>query len=138
MARLSVAKTPADPVVEYVPLEIDGETYRLAWDFNAIAEAEQIINAGIPDPRYQVNLLQGVARVLISAPTASQLRGLLYAAMRMAQPKITIEKAGALVRIDTTQDIVNGLARAYNASCPDGKKILADPIDGGGEPPAET
>ena len=133
-----MAKTPADPIVEYVPLEIDGETYRLAYDFNAIAEAENLINVAIPDPRYQVNLLQGIARVLLGAPTANQLLGLLYAALRMAHPKMTMAQVAALIRIDTTEDVVNGLVRAYNASCPEEKKILADPTGGGGEPPAES
>lgn len=121
--RKTVAGTAADPLVEFVTLEIDGESYKLAYDFNAIAEAEKIA---------ECNLLQGIAGVLLNNMTAKQLRGLLYAAMGKAQPKTTLAKAGALCRIDTMPDIRDALLKAYNASLPEEKKILADPPEGGG------
>lgn len=122
----SVAGTPADPLVEFAPLEIDGQTYHLAYDFNAIAEAEKIADC---------NLLQGIAAVLLNGMTAAQLRGLLYAALLKAQPKTTLSQAGALVRIDTMPDIREALLRAYNASLPEAKKMISDPPEGAAAAP---
>lgn len=108
MAKRSVAGTAADPTVPFAELEIDGKAYRLAYSFNAIAEAEHVAAC---------NLLVGLER--LSDLTALQLRGLLYAALGVANPKITIEQAGALVRLDTILPITLALAQAYRLSMPD-------------------
>jgi hypothetical protein len=118
----------ADPLVEFATLRIDGESYNLVYDFNAIAEAEKLA---------QCNLLHGIASLLASGATAMQLRGLLYAAMRKAHPKMTIDKAGELIRIDTMPDIYEALGEAYRNSMPEAKKLAEDPTAGGdGGPPA--
>src|SRR5260370_20780777 len=103
---------------EFAKLEIDGKTYQLAYDFNAIAEAERVAGC---------NLLHGVASLLLHDMTAGQVRGLLYAALRQAHPKMTIEDAGALATIDTIPDIREALLKAYDAALPEGKKIFTDP-----------
>jgi hypothetical protein len=140
----SVAGTGSDPTVEYAELEIDGKVYQLAYDFNAIAEAEAVARAaGTP-----INLLQGMAAVLLNDVTAEQLRGLLWAAARKAHysltverrspkdmPKPTLLKVGALIRVDTLPDIREALLRAWNASLPEDKKFLRDPPEGAGAPP---
>lgn len=124
MPRLqTVAGTSADPLVQFEKLEIDGQTYHLAYDFNAIAEAEKLVGC---------NLLEGIAAILMHGMTAEQFRGLFYAALRKARPKMTLEQAGSLVRIDTMPDIREALLRAYNASLPEAKKIL-DPPEAGVE-----
>jgi len=127
----SVARTPADPIIEFTPLEIDGQTYELAWDFGAIAEAEKVTGC---------NLLQGVAGLLTNGATAGQLLGLFYAALKVAQPDITMLEASALCRIDTIPDVTRAIARAYNASLPEGQKKNENPTDGGGDaaPPAQS
>src|SRR5579864_8392167 len=79
--RESVAGTALDPVIEFATLEIDGETYHLAYDFNAIAEAEKLAEA---------NLLHGMAALMFNSTTAVQLRGLFYAGLRKAHPKMTL------------------------------------------------
>lgn len=125
----SVAGTPAEPTVQFTDLEIDGETYQLAWDFGAIARAEKMADC---------NLLQGIAAVFGSGMNASQLRGLFYAALQRAQPKITLAEVDALIRIDTMPDIKDGLLLAWNASLPEKKRmLLADP-PAAGSAPAET
>jgi len=124
--RESVAGTALDPVIEFATLEIDGETYHLAYDFNAIAEAEKLAEA---------NLLHGMAALMFNSTTAVQLRGLFYAGLRKAHPKMTLAQVGAMIRIDTMPDIRDALLRAYNASLPEAKKIL-DPPAGGSPPPA--
>ena len=75
MARDKAPVTGA--VQKAAPLEIDGQTYQLVYDFNAIAEAERLCGA---------NLLYGITAVFLNALTASQLRGLLYAALQSVQP----------------------------------------------------
>jgi hypothetical protein len=115
MARTSVAETPANPLVQFATLEIDGERFKLAFDFNAIALAES--EAGC-------NLLEGLQN--LAGMNAMQLRGLLFAALRKAQPKTTIQAAGALIRLDTLGPITFALCEAYELSM---KKKTADPFE---------
>lgn len=119
------------PTVHFEPLEVDGITYRLAFDYNAIAEAEQA--AGI-------NLLEGMGKVLLGAMTAGHLRALLYAALLKAHPGITLDQAGDLLGIHNSVDVRDALLRAWNASCPPEKKFLGV-VEGNPAPgvaPAET
>jgi len=122
----SVASTPADPVAQFAELKIDGETYHLAYDFNAIAEAEKLAGA---------KLLLGIAGLMNTACTAAQLRGLLYAGLRKAQPKMTIAEVGQLIRIDTLPAVYEAIRVAYEASMPESKQ---DPREGGSPPPASN
>jgi hypothetical protein len=107
MAKHSVAGTVADPTIEFADLKLAGKTYRLVYSFNAIAEAEHVAGC---------NLLAGLES--LRDLTALQLRGLLYAAMSVADPKITIEQAGSLVRLDTIEPITEALGKAYQLSMP--------------------
>jgi hypothetical protein len=141
-ARNHVGGTAADPLVEFAKLEIDGKTYELAWSFNAIATAERSINAGRPVEE-RVNLLHGVAALLVSAMAAEELQGLLFAALSLAHPKLTMKESNALVRIDTLVDIKNALLRAYNVSMPEAKRFIVDPPPAGAAelpdpPPAQS
>lgn len=146
MAKHSVANTSADPTVEFAELEIDGVTYRLSYDFNSIAEAEELSRrAGEP-----INLLVGMAAVLLTGMTAGQLRALLWAAMRKGEramtmtdkrkpgdvPVPTLLKVGALINMDTLPDVHDALLRAWNASMPEGKKFLKENPPGGAAPEA--
>jgi len=116
MGRRNVSGTVADPTVRFSKLEIAGKTYRLAYSFNAIAEAEHVAGC---------NLLEGLDS--LQELTALQFRGLLYAALSVAQPEVTIEQAGNLVGLDTESRMVvaSALAEAFRLSMPDKK---ADPL----------
>jgi len=101
-------------------LALGGRTYRLAYSFNAIAEAEHLAGC---------NLLGGLEN--LENLTAIQLRGLLYAALVVAHPTIpdgdgqrplTVEDAGLLVRLDTIGPITGALAEAYRLSMPEKKQ----------------
>jgi hypothetical protein len=126
MPRNNVAGTASDPTIQFASLEIDGKTYRLTYDFNAIAQAEAASGC---------NLLQGVAGFLLNTATAAQYRGLLYAALLKAHPKMSIDQAGNLVRIDTMPDIRRALAEAYNLSMPEKKRMDIEEV--AAEPEAE-
>ena len=78
----------------------------LAYDFNAIADAEE--PAGC-------NLLAALES--LSDIRAMQLRGLLFAAV-VSTPKPTILECGELIRVDTIAPITTALADAYNLSIP--------------------
>lgn len=108
MPKRSVAGTALDPTIQFAKLEIDGKAYKLAYSFNAIALAETAAGC---------NLLGGLEN--LGALTALQFRGLLYAALSVAQPKMTIEEAGNLIRLDTKGAIANALAEAYQFSMPE-------------------
>lgn len=112
--RKNVSGTAADPVVQFSKLEIDGETYRLAYSFNAIAIAENLAGC---------NLLSGLEN--LTDLTALQLRGLLYAALIVADPTATIGLAASLVRLDTIGIVTGALAEAYVLSMPAKKQ---DPL----------
>jgi hypothetical protein len=111
--KKSVANTAADPTIQFAELEIDGVKYKLAYSFNAIAEAEAVAGC---------NLLEGLRHMAVDV-SAAQLRGMLYAAMTVAQPKVTLEQAGKLIRLDTLPAITLALGEAYYLSFPEQKKI---------------
>ena len=98
-----------DPITEFVPLEIDGYTYELVYDFDAIANAEK---------QADCNLLHGMSATLLNTMSAGQLRGLLWAALRRRHPKMTLADAAALCRVDTVPDIVPALAATFTAAIP--------------------
>jgi hypothetical protein len=123
MPKRSVAGTAADPTIQFAKLELDGETYKLAYSFNAIALAESVSGC---------NLLEGLRN--LSNLSAGQLRGLFYAALSVADPKITIEQAGALIAVDATHSITDAIVEAYILSMP--KKKEQDPPEA--EPPAQS
>jgi hypothetical protein len=88
----------------WASLTIAGETYRLIYSFNAIAEAET--EAGC-------NLLHGISAALLNTMSAAQMRGLFYAALKPFQPAMTLAVAGAMIRIDTLPDIFEAISEAY-------------------------
>src|SRR5689334_16781036 len=106
MARRTVAGTAADPTIKFAKLELDGKTYSLCYDFNAIAIAESLCPGS--------NLLHGL--LSLQQLNAVQLRGLLYAALLKAHPTITLYQAGEFVRLDRVEQICRAIAEAYGLS----------------------
>jgi hypothetical protein len=115
MAKRSVAGSAADPTIEFATLSIDDVEYKLAYSFNAIAEAESVTGC---------NLLRGLES--LTDLSATQLRGLLYAAMTVAHPEFTIEQVGHLIRLDTIGPVTTALAEAYSLSMPKKKAENAE------------
>lgn len=89
-------------------LTIDGKEFKLAYDFNAIADAEQFAGCNL------LNALENMNDI-----TAGQLRGLLYAAIVAAWPEESktqppsLAAAGRLCRVDTIGVVTQALADAY-------------------------
>jgi hypothetical protein len=111
-----VAGTIKDPTIKFSTLTIDEQDYKLAYSFNSIAEAEAVT---------KTNLLNGLET--LTNLNASNLRGLLWAAMLIAQPKTTLEDAGTLIRLDTIGPVTLALAEAYNLSLPEKKSVDEPP-----------
>jgi hypothetical protein len=77
-----------NPTQQTDSLVIDGETYVLFFDFEAIADAEEL--TGLP-------LISGLTKKDVNSPRISFVRALLYACIRPHQPKVTYEEAAAMV-----------------------------------------
>ena len=111
MESKSVAGTADDPTVKFASLTIDEQEYKLVWSMNALAKAERLTG---------INLLKGIRSNLLN-PSAEELRGLLYAAMSIAQPKLTLDDVGNLIRPDTWDIAIVALIEAYTLSMPSKK-----------------
>jgi hypothetical protein len=106
MARKTVAGTASDPTIDYVKLSLNGKDYRLAFDFNSLAVAEQETG---------MDMLRAVRFENLSV---LQYRALLYAALLKAQPTITITDAGNLCTMANLGKITDGILSAYGISMP--------------------
>ena len=105
--RRSVSGTGRDPIIKFATLVIDEKEYKLAYSFNAIAEAESLAGC---------NLLTGIKN--LTDLSAAQFRGLFYAALTVAQPKMALKDAGALIRFETQALIEAAIGEAYILSMP--------------------
>lgn len=90
-------------------LEIRNNAYALAFDFNALCDAETFVGR---------NLLAAFSVLGTDRLTAGDLRGLLYAAIRIdagmpKEPDKLLEFCGGLMLPDTIGDIVMALGEAY-------------------------
>lgn len=108
LKKATVAHTAADPTLRFAKVGVNGKTYKLAFSFNAIALAEAHSGA---------NLLAGIENLM--SLSASQFRGLLYAAITTAHPKMTLQDTGNLITFTTLGSLKDALAEAYVLSMPD-------------------
>ena len=122
MARKTVAGAAgADPTLPDVTLVIDGKTWHLVYNYDAIARAERALNAAAAAatpkgvPFVPINLLRGFN---LEEASAEQLRGLLYAALMTAHPKVTLKEVSTLIRMDTLTDIYGTIAACWMQSQP--------------------
>jgi hypothetical protein len=114
LKKSTVAQTAIDPTIRFARVEAEGKTYKLAFSFNAIALAE--VHCG-------VNLLEGIENLL--SLSAAQFRGLLYAALSTAHPKLTLQDAGNLINFQTLGLWKDGLAEAYVLSMPEREEVTS-------------
>jgi hypothetical protein len=106
--KFSVAGKPgSDPTLVKAPLTIGEVTYFLAFDFNALATAEELTG---------LNLLGSLD---LQNLNVTRLRALVYSAMLKAQPEITLTDVGDLFAMSTTPEIVNALVHAWTGSRPE-------------------
>jgi hypothetical protein len=118
MAKKTVSGTTDDPTIQFATLELDGEKFKLAYDFNAIALAESVAGCNLFDGLQSLRDLN-----------ARQLRGLFYAALLKAQPAMTIDRAGAMVKLHTINPITDAIGTAYRLSMPKPSGNPPEPTD---------
>ena len=100
----NVAGKPGlDPTLPDVSLILGGTTYKLCYDYNAIVLAEQATG---------VNLLKAI----LSEINATNLRGLLWAAMHRHSPSLSLDDVGALIRPTAIGEIHAALVATWFGS----------------------
>ena len=110
MSKKKVAGNPAlDATLPYVVLELDGESYRLAFDYAALSVAER----KLADIGVQVNMLDALDLRSIGA---ERLPIVLYASLVKAQPDMTFEDVKHLVTMRTYALIFEKVVEAFVAS----------------------
>jgi len=101
---------PLDKFVTLVVEGVDGGyphdeeskgALRLIYDFNKVVDAEDVAKCHL-------------LRALSGPANAKEMRGILYALLRTAQPSITIEEAGSLLSVDPV-GVTEALRRCLNA-----------------------
>jgi hypothetical protein len=111
--KFSVAGKPgSDPTLPNVALTINEKVFQLCYDFNSIAEAENLTG---------INLL--FSSMDFQNLDARKYRALLFAALLKGQPGITLDEAGALINNTTIPSILQALVEAWTGSHPE---ILVD------------
>ena len=107
---------PVNPTLPNIALELDGTTYRLAFDFNALCMAEEVTGQ---------NLMQRVFD--LREMPAKTFRAVLWASLLKAQPDVTLERSGALITPGNIPTIYSKLVEAWFASVPTKDKESTDP-----------
>lgn len=111
----TVAGTPADPTARFTTLEIGGKTFKLCYDFEAIAKAEELTGMA---------LLFGVDWSHIDA---RRMRAMLCAAMLKAQPDTKPEQLTKFFTHQNVLKIQNAIIDAWLNSTPEAKDDDEDP-----------
>lgn len=111
----TVAGTPADPTVRYTELKLNGKTYQLTYDFEAIAAAEEATG---------LELLVGVDWRKINA---RRIRAMLYASMVKAQPDIALKEIGKMITVLNLPKIESALVDCWMNSTPEKEEEPENP-----------
>jgi hypothetical protein len=98
-----------DPTLPEVSIILGGVERKLCFDYNAIVLAEKATG---------VNLLQGI----VGEITASNLRGLLWAALKRDCPKLTLDELGTMIKPHMLGTIHQALQAAWFGSLVDPDK----------------
>jgi len=111
-------RNPTEPTGE---LKLNGETFTLFFDFNAVAEVED--QTGIP-------IILGLSAREVAAPRVSLVRVMLWACLRPKHSDITREQASAMVTQKTTKEVWRCVLEAWSASMTEQEEAADDPLKG--------
>ena len=95
-----------NPVAPSTDVTLDGHTYSLRWDFEAIAQAEELTDRP---------LLTGISQADWTKPRINLVRAMFFACARPNHPDITLEKASKLVTAKTLTEIWLAVIAAWSA-----------------------
>jgi len=98
---------PEKPVVK---LSLDGTDYKLCYDFEAIAEVEELLDKP---------LITGIREKDVRTPTVSLVRAMFFATAHAHHPALTFAQAKHLVTRDTLVAVWTKVLEAWTASQPE-------------------
>ena len=109
-----------NPTHPAVKLKLDGVTYHLRFDFEAIATAEELTDRP---------LITGLRQKDVTSPKIGLVRSMLFACLRADQPDITLDEAKALVSRETLVSIWTKVLEAWTQAKiePDAEAVESDP-----------
>jgi hypothetical protein len=108
-----------DPTMPFTEITIDGTTYKLCFDYQALADAELALRKKGID-----------AKLLIAMPSLQywSVRLIFAAALSVFHPEIEYADALKMVRPDTQLPIAEAIVAAWNGSIAEaGPDAVADP-----------
>jgi hypothetical protein len=98
------------PIKPTVLVTLGGKQYELLYSFDAIAEAEEVVDRP---------LITGLRGRDITTPTVNLVRAMFYGCAKTATPELTWEQAKALITQRNIADVWVNVLRAWNAAQPD-------------------
>jgi hypothetical protein len=108
---MAKTKAPAssNPIIPDVAIEIEDESYRLCFDFQALADAKGALKAqGV-----EINVLRSID---FSSLDVDTLPALFFAAARRYQPQLSWKRAQQIVNVRTASSIAVGLFAAWKGA----------------------
>jgi hypothetical protein len=96
-----------NPVVKCSLLDDGDKMYKLCFNFNSLAVAEEITGQ---------NLLKALD---MSAMSISSVRGLLYATLLKFNPKVSLAEAGDILQRCGVKAVIEKVIEAWSLSQPD-------------------
>lgn len=122
----TVTGTTADPILHFTDVRLNGKTYKLIYDFEAVAKAEDL--TGIP-------LLVGVDWGHINA---RRIRAMLFASLLKACPELKLEDVTKLINVRNLPKIERALIDAWVTSTPEAEDEKENPPQPDPEPATEN
>lgn len=109
----------ANPTQPAVKLKIGDETFDLVFDFEAIAEAEEITGK---------SLLSGLDAQNAARPAINFVRALFFACAKPRRPGLTYEQAKVYVTRESFADVWKAVLEAWTAAFTE-TEAQAEPAD---------
>jgi hypothetical protein len=95
-------------------------TYKLTWDFDAIAEAEDLLN---------VPLVTGISQRMVTTPKVSEVRNMFFACAHANHHDLTIDDVRPLVTSKTLVEVWNTVLEAWSDSVIENEEEESFPKD---------
>jgi hypothetical protein len=111
----------SNPLLPSSKITIHGTDYVLRFDFEAVAEAEEIVNRP---------LITGLSMDDVYRPKVNLVRAMFFAAAHRDQPKLTYDAAKVLITRDNLNDVWMKVIEAWTAQNPtpdEQESPVADP-----------
>ena len=106
-----------NPVKKEREITLGGHTYHLTFDFEAIAEAEEI--TGKP-------LLTGLGDINVQRPKINDVRALFFASAKANDPSLTYEAVKPLINAKNILDVWLAVLQSWDQSSPEPEEGSTD------------